>query len=105
MASKRIHLIERDGRIEKIDGGIWESGYWIVSSASAKQLVGGSIFHHKKQAEPSFFGGIILGYRIQEEGPFAGRVIFKFQYAHDHRGVSAGKGGWGNEMKMVLPYK
>ena len=100
--SKRIHLIERDDRITKVDGQVWESGFWVVSESNIQKLIGGSIFFHKKQKEPSFFGGIILDYRIQEEGQFTGRVIFKFEYQTDHRGVKAEPRGWSQEKKIVL---
>ena len=93
--SKRIHLIERDNRMIRLDtdSQVWESGYWVVSDATAKQLLGGSILFHKKQKEPSFFGGVILNYRIQKEGEWKGRVIFSFEYRADHRMVLADRGG------------
>ena len=102
--SKRIHLIERDNRMIRLDANsqVWESGYWIISDAKAKQLLGGSILFHKKQKEPAFFGGVILNYRIQKEGEWKGRVIFTFEYRGDHRMVVADRGGWSQEMKVVV---
>ena len=103
MTAKCIHVIESEGRIERMDERIWESGFWPVFPAKAKRLVGGSIFFHKKGTAPSFFGGVILDYRIEEAGKFAGQVAFKFQYFDDHRGVCADKGGWRDGVKVVLP--
>jgi hypothetical protein len=100
--SKRIHLIEKDCRIEKISDQVWESGFWSIPEAKAKQLLGGSILFHKKKSEPSFFGGLILNYRIQDMGQFRGRVIFTFEYQADHRGFVAEREGWGQEKKVVM---
>ncbi len=100
---KRIHLIERDNRMIRLDGDLWESGFWSVPEATAKQLVGGSILFHKKQKEPSFFGGLILKYRIQDKRGSMGQVIFTFQFQPDHRAVLAEGGRWSQEMKVVLP--
>jgi hypothetical protein len=99
---KRIHVIERDNRIIRVDDQVWESGDWVVSESTAKQLVGGSILFHKKQKEPSFFGGLILKYRIQDNGKLKGLVIFTFQYQPDHRGVLADGGRWSQEMRVVV---
>jgi hypothetical protein len=98
---KRIHVIERDNRMIRLEGDLWESGYWAAPEATAKQLVGGSILFHKKQKEPSFFGGLILKYRIQDKGVYMGRVLFTFQYEPDHRGVLAEGGSWSQAMKVV----
>jgi len=64
--------------------------------------MGADIYFHKKQKEPSFYGGKIISYRIYNENDkHKGRIIFRFEYARDHRGVLAGAGGWSNEMKIV----
>jgi hypothetical protein len=99
---KRIHVIERDNRMIRLDGDLWESGYCVVPASTAKQLVGGSLLFHKKQKEPSFFGGVIMKYRVQDKGAYTGRVIFTFQYQPDHRGVVAEAGRWSQEMKIVV---
>ncbi len=96
-----IHLIENDGRIEPVGADEYESGYWAVAEDTAKRLVGGSIYFHHQQAAPSFYGGIILGQRPSDNQEFPNRVIFRFRYSPDHRGVRAGVEGWGNEKKIV----
>jgi len=53
-------------------------------------------------SEPSFFGGLILNYRIQPEGKFEGMVIFTFEYRADHRGFVAENEGWSRDMKVVM---
>src|SRR5438067_13741492 len=98
----RIHLIERTGYIQKLEDQICESGLWAVPSQTAQALLGGDIYFHKKQKEPSFYGGKILGYRMHEEDDEnRGRIIFHFEYSAKHRNVSAGSGGWSNEKKIV----
>jgi hypothetical protein len=98
----KIHVIERMDHIRKLEGQIYESGFWAVSPETAQALLGGDIYFHKKQKEPSFYGGKILGYRIHEEDDeYCGRIIFRFEYSTKHRNVSAGSGGWSNEKKIV----
>lgn len=100
--SRRIHLIERLGKIRKIEGRLHESGLWDVTPQTADELVGGDIYFHKKQKELSFFGGKILSYRIHEEDDeYRGRVIFNFESSSDHKNFSSGEGGWSNEKKIV----
>jgi len=97
-----IHLIERSGRIQKIEGSVHESGFWDVTLQTAQELVGGEIYFHKKQKEPSFFGGKIVGYRIHDgDDEYHGRIIFRFESSREHRNVSAGAGGWSYEKKIV----
>ena len=106
--SKRIHLIvkkhsetgERLG-LKTLDENIHESGSWVVTEEVAKSLVGGDIYLHEKQQEPSYFGGKILDYRVEAEGENIGRVIFRFEYTREHKNFPAGSGGWGNEKKIV----
>ncbi|MDT4965878.1 MAG: hypothetical protein QOJ64_615 [Acidobacteriota bacterium] len=100
--SRQIHLIERIGYVQKLEGRICESGFWGVPPQTAQSLLGGDIYFHKKQKESSFFGGKILGYRMHEEDDeYRGRVIFRFEYSREHRDVSAGSGGWSNEKKII----
>src|SRR6476660_872860 len=100
----RIHFIEREGRFERVPetSDDWESGYWTLPAATASSLVGGGIYFHAAQREKSFFGGEILGFRVQEQGDFAGRVVFRFRYAKEFRQVAAGPGGWRVEKKLVV---
>lgn len=98
-----IHLIEQKGNVWKVQGTTdeWESGFWVVAEDTAAKLVGGDLYLHSAQAEPSHFGGAILGYRVQDGGPVSGRYIFRLRPTAAHRGVEAGRSGWGNEKKLV----
>jgi hypothetical protein len=100
---RRIHLIEKLSLFRKIAGNVHESGYWEVAPQIADELVGGDIYFHRKQKEPSFFGGKILGYRIHDEDDEypRGRIIFRFEAARSHRGVLAGGSGWSYEKKII----
>jgi hypothetical protein len=85
-----------------LEGRVHESGLWDMPESRAQELVGGDIYFHKKQKEPSFFGGKILGYRIHEaDDEYKGRIIFRFESIKEHRGVLAGDGGWSYEKKIV----
>ena len=99
--TKRIHLIERNDKITKVSDQVWESGDWSLPEAKAKSLLGGSILFHKKRAEPSYFGGLILNYLIQDKGQKKGLDIFTIEYRADHRMVLADK-GWSKDMKIVM---
>jgi hypothetical protein len=46
----------------------------------------GSIYCHAKQAAPSYFGDKILSWRIQEEGEYKGRVVFRFEASSTSKG-------------------
>jgi hypothetical protein len=97
----RIHFIEKDNRLVDLGESIYESGFWKVGEETARSLKGGLIYFHERQDTPSFFGGEILDYRIQRDGPYANRIIFKFKYLARCKYVRAGLGGWSQEMKLV----
>ncbi len=98
-----IHLIEDLGNMKMLNKlrSEWESGWWAVSPETAEKLIGGHIYFHKKQVEPSFFGGLILGYGVETTGEWIGRVIFLFKTGLEFKGVKAGSSGWGMEKKIV----
>jgi len=103
---RKIHLIERVTHFIRIEGNVFESWCWDITPQTAQALVGGDIYFHKKQKEPSYFGGKILGYRIHDsdEGEYPGcrgRIVFTFEYSREHKNVSAGEGGWSYEKKIV----
>jgi hypothetical protein len=45
--------------------------------------------------------GRILAYRAQLDGPYAGRIVFKFEATSQHTGVRTAESGWGMEKKIV----
>lgn len=102
MTTRKIHLIEKLGLFQPVEGNIYESGNWDIPPHRADELVGGDIYFHKKQKEPSYYGGKILGYRIYDQGDeLDGRIIFRFEYSRGHKNVIAGEGGWSYEKKIV----
>jgi hypothetical protein len=103
LMTPRIHVIERLRNFDHIGGGIHDSGLWDVSIQTADALVGGDIYFHDKQKEPSYYGGKILSYSVHEvDDEYRGRIIFRFAYSRDHRNALAGAGGWSYEKKIVL---
>ena len=100
---RRIHLIERVSSFKKIEGNVLESWCWDVTPKTAQALVGGGIYFHKKQKEPSYYGGKILSYRIHDgDDDCRGRIIFTFKYSREYKNISAGDGGWSYQKKIVL---
>jgi hypothetical protein len=96
-----IHLVEPLNHFVKLQENIWESGSWKLDEDKARKLVGGEIYFHKKRTEPSFYGGTILGYRVNEDGEHQGKVIFKLQYSDTCRNVTTTKYGWSKDVKII----
>ncbi len=96
-----IHIVEHVNNFVKLHDNVWESGWWQLDESKAQKLVGGEIYFHKKRQEPSFYGGTVLGYRVEQEGQYQGRIIFKLQYRHTCRNVRTDKSGWSKEMKII----
>ena len=98
-----IHFVERLGNTKRIPDTDheYECGYWAVSEATAQRLIGGDLYLHDKQKEPSRFGGKILGFHVHPDGVEAGRIVFRIRASLEHRGVLTGRAGWGNEKKIV----
>ncbi len=77
-----LHLIQNQTdpkllpRPERPGSDVWMSGYWSLAEATVESLVGGRVYFHKALAKPAFFGGELLGYRVADEAPYAGRIIF-----------------------------
>lgn len=97
----QIHLIENADNFVKLRKNVWECGWWKLGEEEAKKLVGGHIYFHKTRSEPSFYGGAILGYRIKEDDPDRGKIIFEFEYKLACRGIKTEKTGWSLEKKIV----
>ena len=98
-----IHVVERlhhERRVEMTTDD-WESGYWAIARETAERLIGGQIFLHGGQAEPSRFGGDILSFRVQTGGEFDGRIIFRFRPTTQCKGIVTSRQGWGNEKKVI----
>ncbi len=96
-----IHMVEPLNNFVKLPDHQWESGCWAIEESKARDLVGGEIYFHKKQQEPSFFGGIITGYRIAEDEQNHKKVVFTLQYKEDCRNVRTDKNGWSKRMKII----
>jgi hypothetical protein len=97
-----IHLIEKNEKYKIVDkdSDEWESGVWAVSIEKASNLIHGNIYLHRGQKEPSFFGGVINGFRITGTAPNE-KITFRFRRMLSHEGVTTEKEGWGNEQKRV----
>jgi len=97
-----IHFIENLGNMRMLnkEDSEWESGWWSITPETAHKLIGGHIYFHKKHAAPSFFGGVILNYRIETEGEWAERILFKFRTGLEFKNIKAGSSGWSMEKKI-----
>ena len=101
-----IHFVERLENVHRIPGQAnrWESGYWVVSHETAAKLVGGDLYLHRRQGDPSHFGGRIVGWRVHSDPAdpeIDSRIVFAIEPSLAHKGVRAENAGWGNEKKIV----
>jgi hypothetical protein len=96
-----IHIIEPLNNFVKLADDRWESGLLTVDESNAKKLVGGEIYFHKKRLEPSFFGGSITDYRINQDAQNQDKIVFTLQYNATCRNVKTDKYGWSKKMKMT----
>ena len=55
---------------------VFEFGMWAITEDEAKALIGGMIYLHDAKAEPSYFGGVVTGYRPADGAEYAGRWVF-----------------------------
>jgi len=97
----KIHLVEKLNNFNNLRDNIWECGWWKLKKDKAQELVGSEIYFHKKRLEPSFYGGKIVGYRVEQDGQHEGGTVFEFQYSHASRNVRTDKYGWSREMKII----
>ena len=103
-----IHLIK------KIEGGLphivplpgepngYSSGFWTLSEKKARSFLGGKIYFHEHQRDPSLYGGEIVDADLTREGEYRGKIVFKLIFSADCRGVRTSNDGWSQEMKFVL---
>jgi hypothetical protein len=100
-----IHLIKKSEaglpQIVPVPGepNTYTSGFWTLSEETAHTLVGGQIYFHDRQRAPAFYGGQIVA---AQRAPDSDKIVFKFVFLPDHRGVRTGADGWAQEMKLVL---
>jgi hypothetical protein len=83
------------------EANTFTSGFWTLSEDSARSLVGGQIYFHERQRGPSFYGGRIIDTWRESHGEYAGKIVFKFVFSQDSRGVKTSADNWSQEMKFV----
>jgi hypothetical protein len=100
-----LHVVEKGKKVVNLHcvdeaKGIWETGNWAISDATAASLKGGMIYVHTGQLIPSHIGGEVQSFRFTG-AKSDGRKIFSFKALPSGKGVLAGREGWGNEKKVV----
>ena len=94
-----LHLIQNQAdpkllpKPEKPGSDQWLSGFWSLSEATVRALIGGRVYFHKAQAKPAFHGGDLLDYRVAEEPPYAGRIILVFRPDSSAKGMTTSRDG------------
>ena len=97
-----IHFVERSDNVRKSEKSRneWESGYWAVAEDTARKLIGGVLYLHRTKLQASHFGGTILGYRVEQTGAQAGRVVFTLRADAGCKGVKTDGKGWSKDHKI-----
>ncbi len=107
-AMTAIHLIKKTDvglpPIDPVAGAphTFTSGYWTLSRETARSLIGGKIYFHEHQRDPSFYGGRILDAQRMVDGDYSDKIVFTFLFSSDCRDVRTTADGWAQEMKIVL---
>ncbi len=85
----KIHLICRNPLyLNALQPPEYESGYWTLYEAEAARLVDGTLYLHQKKAEPSYFGGKILSFRLSTDTePYPGKIVFKVVAQDDCKAI------------------
>lgn len=90
--TKAIHLLNRrDGStyigMTKNEGepNTYRSCCWLLNDTQASELLGGWVYFHAVKADPSGFGGQIIGFE-QGEGDMADRKVILFRADAGARG-------------------
>ena len=96
-----IHIVEIKNNFVKLSSDEWESGWWPLEESKAQKLIGGDIFFHKTRMEPSYYGGRILGYRVEEGEDNRGMIIFKLKYSKACRNIRTERTGWSKAIKIT----
>ena len=67
----------------------FESGYWDISESDAAAIVGGMIYLHQTKNEPSYMGGVVESFRVEErpELAHAKRIVFVLESTKEGKGV------------------
>src|SRR5258708_6523145 len=102
-----IHLIKKDEGVPPIvpvagEGNAYTSGFWTLSEEKARSLIGGQIYFHVRKRAPSFYGGRIVDAHRTVGGEYQGKIVFKFMFSEDCRGVRTSADGWAQVMKIIL---
>jgi len=100
-----IHLIKKsEGGLPPIvpvagEANTYTSGFWTLSEETARSLVGGQIYFHAHQRDPSFYGGQIVDAHRAVDGAYPDKIVFKFIFSADCKDVRTTSSGWAQEMK------
>ena len=82
------------------EANAYTSGFWTLTEERARALIGGQIYFHERQRDPSFYGGRIVDAHRTVGGEYPDKIVFKFIFSADCRGVKADQDGWSQEMKF-----
>ena len=108
-----IHLLARKGdqrptAFRHLGNGLHLSGWWKLTEAEAKRLVGGDVYLHETKGDVSWLGGQVAAYELADPASTdAGRIGLHFRPSPEGRSKAW---QWGKkkpnmraEMSLVCP--
>jgi hypothetical protein len=98
-----IHVVEKAVNFENLtcldsETNTWETKYWIIGKQTRKDLIGGKVYIHRGQNEPSNKGGTIERIYHPDEAELK-RFAIVFRAEDGCNDVKVSK-SWGNERKI-----
>lgn len=97
-----LHLLCRDRlgiRCVDRDQDVYTSEAWAISAAEAAKIIGGRVYFHQTKADPSYFGGDVLGVEpVHGEGSDPERFILRLTAQRDAKGVAWNEAGQSHAM-------
>jgi len=98
----RLHLICRDAQgVTCVDPkeALYESAAWALTSDEIASLTGGRLHLHQTKAEPSYFGGTVMGaVAVADEPGASPRYVLTVKADRDAKGVQWNERGHSHGM-------
>ena len=101
-----FHGIVKDKNVNTIvpkGMGVFESGEWDLSEATAKALIGNGIMLHAGQKKPSRHGGVVTSYTSRVATKPNGDTVrlYTLMYVSDPKYIGVVyKGGWSQQVAI-----
>lgn len=99
----QIHLVEKHRGYRLLDPsrGLYISGDWVFGRKVPPTLVGAEIHLHKRQVDPSYLAGTVVGLQPAPSTSRYRRFALIFLVNRAAAGATTPRKGWRRERKLV----